>query len=74
MNQILDQLPINHVMTKCFQIQISIESEIYPLETLLALCNAVDKTFPQSQWLIAQKALIYYNHKGNIYDLYCKRF
>ena len=61
---ILDQLPIDHVMTKCFQIHVSVGLDLYPLETVLSLCDSVAKVFQDSSWLSAQRALIYYNHKG----------
>jgi hypothetical protein len=52
----------NSINRQCFEIKVAVELDLYPLETCLKLFAPLESfNYP---WLKAQKALLYYNHRG----------
>ena len=63
MNRILNQIHTDSINKQCFQIKVVVELDLFPLETCLNLFQALQGF--KHPWLKAQKALLYYNHRGN---------
>ena len=59
----MDRIRTDGINRQCFQIKVSVELDIFPLETCLALFKPLVK-YAGHSWIKAQKALLYYNHRG----------
>ena len=73
MNRLLNQVPIDSINKQCFQIKVAVEMDLFPLEACLNLFQSLENF--RHPWLMAQKALLYYNHRGShLYIIHNFRF